>query len=118
MSFSCVDAYECLIDALEKKGFRASPHARELDDPSETTDEAIRFLHGLVRARPYTKCTSTLPPNRQRNNIERAHALLLEARDLLRAAGAPYSLARVQLAVSSVKGARRIARTRRLWRSE
>jgi predicted ABC-class ATPase len=39
--------------------------------------------------------------------IEEAHQCLLRARDLLAAAGTPYTLARVRLALSSIKGARR-----------
>lgn len=52
MSYNCTDAYSDLIDALEKKGFKASEEASEQDDPEQTTAEAIRFLDWQERARP------------------------------------------------------------------
>jgi hypothetical protein len=47
------------------------------------------------------------------NNVAIALAMLQDARDLLTAAGAPQTLARVRLAISSAKGALRHARHRR-----
>jgi hypothetical protein len=53
---------------------------------------------------------------RQQVSLENAYFQLLRARDSLKAAGCPKTLAAVRRAISSAKGARRHMRTR-AWKS-